>query len=105
MKNIKQILLFGIILTIILISCGKSGGDKYLGTWRETGKSNELFIYKAEGKTSFYVKITYKDGDGRSVVYSASYQDDGNLIIGEGHICSYSNDKLNFEGEEYEKVK
>ena len=105
MKNSSKILLIGFILATILCSCGKSGGDKFIGTWQKENGSKKLVI-TAAGETAYTVELIEPQSYGVNFTntMTATFQD-GNLVSGGTVICSYSDNKIIFDGEEYRKVK
>lgn len=101
MKNIKQILLIEFIITIAFCSCGKSGGDKFIGNWQK--QNGAKLIITATGETAYTLKTigpTDEYGVAFSNTNTSTYQD-GNLISGGNVICSYSNNNIIFNGDEY----
>ena len=103
MKNIKQNLLIGIVLLTILISCSNSGGgpDVYYGIWENS--KQKITITKG-WKANYDVKINIlKNGD--EIGYDYFTYQDGKLGINGSTIISYSDGKIIYKGDEYDKIK
>ena len=104
MKNVNQILFSGLFLSIILCSCGKSGGDKFIGTWQN--QKGARIVITSAGETAYTVK-SIGPRDGYGVAFSntttTTYQD-GNLVSAGVVVCSYSNNKIIIDGQEFDKT-
>jgi hypothetical protein len=106
MKNKKQKFIIVITLMTIILSCTKSGGDMYLGTWKNNETESEFTITKA-GETAYTVVVRepgYNPGEIHTSTTTTTFKD-GNLVVGDAVCFSYSNGKLICNGKEYEKVK
>ena len=117
----KLMTIFGTILfaSFILTSCGggstkKDGSSKvepivkvqdkgeiFLGNWK-TKHNDKVEITKA-GETAFTLKFIWA-GEPFVRSVSATYNN-GNLVTSGNELLSYSNGKIIFRGDEYEKVK
>lgn len=106
MSKTQQLLILGISLSLSIAACSNSdSGDKFLGNWvRSSSSSHTLTITKA-GETAYSIVHRAPSQDvGR---WTATYEK-GNLINGTmfgSIIISYSNGKIIYKGEEYEKTK
>jgi hypothetical protein len=98
MKYIRKSFFIGIVLTTIMLSCTKLGGDVYLGTWKNDNQHRELLITKA-GENAY----TIRSVGGFTETQTATYKN-GNLMIGGFVALSYLNGKIISNGIEFEKV-
>lgn len=89
----------------LLSSCGNSGGDKFLGTWKN--KQNELIEISKAGEKDYTVKIIDPSASAgcfsEAHTSTATYQDDNLLVMGKV-LLSYSLGKIICNGEEYENI-
>ena len=81
-----------------------SGGepDVYYGTWKNT-KENMKLIITNEGKTGYYV-CTKSLVNGDLFCWDCFSYKDGNLCIDGEKKLTYSDGKIIYRGNEYEKV-
>ncbi len=108
MKNrfILIMLLIIFSISLCLLSCsGNSGGDKFLGTWKN--KHNELIEISRAGEKDYNVKVILPPAStgffAETHTSTASYQNDNLLVMGKV-LLSYSQGKLISNGEEYENI-
>ena len=89
-------------------ACTNKGtsGDTYIGTWKNNQNNQELII-TIVGSNSYSLKlrVPYKPlGTMDEFTYSDITYKDGNLYRNDTKIVSYSNGKVIYKDEEYEKV-
>jgi hypothetical protein len=106
MKTFLKLLFVGIFSTIVLFSCSRISGDKFLGTWHNKYGQKELVISKANDtayKVLVHDLVSEKPNRPTVATHMTIFQE-GNLIDKHFFILSYWNGKLILEGKEYEKA-
>lgn len=68
MKTFIKLFFVGIFLTIVLVSCSKISGDKFIGTWHNKYGQKELVISKAND-------TAYKVGSADFLLYPDPIKD------------------------------
>jgi len=107
MKNVKQIALIGIIFLSILCSCTKSGGDKFLGTWKDVKGQDQIIVTKA-GETAYTVwfrRFSPSDPSGLAYINTKTVLfKEGNLVVGTYIYLSLVDGKVVYNRKEFEKT-
>lgn len=101
MKNV--VLILTVVIGVFFVSCKSNSGDKFVGIWeKQDGSRIEIstagesaYTFKAIGPRSYGVAFSHT----KTVTY-----EDGNLVSGGTVLCSYSDNKIIFKGDEYVKV-
>lgn len=108
MKNVKQITLIGVAFLSILCSCTKSGGDKFLGTWKDVKGQDQIIVTKA-GETAYTVwfrRFSPSDPSGLAYINTQTVLfKDGNMVVGTYIYLSLVDGKVIYNRMEFEKTE